>query len=116
MINRRMAFLLREGESFVFDEAFELCFCDQKSVLPLIAAGGGVITEMGLLSFRLALSEILGTNRFPMIFDDSLAVLSADQAREFYEGLHGLCHQFFIITSSEDVCEICRETAKLVEL
>ncbi len=115
-INRRLAFLLREGESFVFDEEFELCFCDQKSVLPLISAGGGVITEMGVLSFRLALSEVLGSTHFPMIFDDSLAVLSPEQSKTFYDGLRETCSQFFIITSSDDLCEICRETAKFVEL
>lgn len=115
-INQRMAFLLREGESFRFDEDFELCFCDQKSVLPLIAAGGGVITEMGVLSFRLALSEVLRSTKFPMIFDDSLAVLSTEQAKEFYESLRQTCTQFFIITSSEELCDVCRETAKLVVL
>ncbi len=115
-INRRLAFLLRDGESFVFDEEFELCFCDQKSVLPLISAGGGVITEMGVLSFRLALSEVLGSTRFPMIFDDSLAVLSPEQSKTFYDSLRETCSQFFIITSSEELCEICRETAKVVEL
>ncbi len=115
-INRRMAFLLREGESFAFDEDFELCFCDQKSVLPLIAAGGGVITEMGVLSFRLALSEMFHSTQFPMIFDDSLAILSTTQAKEFYDGLRETCSQFFIITSSEELCEVCGETAKLVKL
>lgn len=115
-INKRMEFLLREGESFRFDEDFELCFCDRKSVLPLVAAGGGVITEMGILSFRLALSELLHSTRFPMIFDDSLAILSTGQAKEFYNSLLETCSQFFIITSSEELCEICRKTAKLVEL
>ncbi|MBQ3075646.1 MAG: hypothetical protein IJC26_06215, partial [Clostridia bacterium] len=115
-INLRLAFLLREGEAFRFDEDFELCFCDRKSVLPLIAAGGGVITEMGILSFRLALSEILNSTQFPMIFDDSLAILSTEQAKKFYDGLHETCSQFFIITSSEELCEACRETAKLVAL
>ena len=115
-INRRMATLLREGESFVFDEEFELCFCDQKSVLPLISAGGGVITEMGVLSFRLALSEVLGSIRFPMIFDDSLAALSSEQAKHFYDSLRETCSQFFLITSSEELCEICRETANFIEL
>jgi hypothetical protein len=115
-INQRIAFLLREGESFRFDEDFELCFCDQKSVLPVIAAGGGVITEMGVLAFRLALSEVLRCTKFPMIFDDSLAILSIKQAKEFYEGLQKTCSQFFILTSSEELCEACRETAKLVVL
>lgn len=115
-INRRMAYLLHDGESFRFDDDFELCFCDRKSVLPLIASGGGVITEMGILSFRLALSELLSTTCYPMIFDDSLAVLSTRQAKEFYDGLWETCSQFFIITSSEELSEICRETAKLVEL
>lgn len=115
-INRRLAFLLREGESFVFDEDFELCFRDQRSVLPLISAGGGVITEMGVLSFRLALSEVLGSTRFPMIFDDSLAVLSPEQSKVFYDGLRTTCSQFFIISSSEELREICRETATIVEL
>ncbi len=115
-INRRMAFLLREGEAFAFDDDFELCFCDKNSVLPLISAGGGVITEMGVLSFRLALAEVLGSTRFPMIFDDSLAVLSTEQAKEFYDSLRETCSQFFIITSSDELCQICRETTKLVEL
>ena len=115
-INRRLAFLLREGESFVFDEEFELCFCDQKSVLPLISAGGGVITEMGVLAFRLALSEVLGSTHFPMIFDDSLSVLSPEQSKVFYDGLRETCSQFFIITSSDELCKICRETANFVEL
>ena len=115
-INRRMASLLREGESFRFDEDFELCFCDQKSILPVIAAGGGVITEMGLLSLRLSLSELLGSTKFPMIFDDSFAILSTAEAKEFYEALREICSQFFVITSSEEFCEACRDTANIVVL
>lgn len=115
-INRRMAFLLREGESFRFDEDFELCFCDQKSILPVIAAGGGVITEMGVLSLRLTLAELLGSTKSPMIFDDSLAILTTEQAKEFYKDLRNTCSQFFVITSSEEFCEACRDEANLVVL
>ncbi len=115
-INRHTSSLLREGESFRFDEDFELCFCDQKSILPVIAAGGGVITEMGVLSFRLTLAELLNTNKFPMIFDDSFATLTTNQAKDFYENLCKTCSQFFVITSSEELCEACRDTANLVIL
>ncbi len=115
-INDRMAHILSEGESFRFDDDFELCFCDRKSVLPLIAAGGGVISEMGLFAFRLALAEILKKTCLPMIFDDSLAVVSSESAKKLYDSIRETCCQFFIATSSEELIEICRDTANIVTL
>ncbi len=115
-INEKLSFLLGEGERFLFDEEFELCFCDQKSVLPLITAGGGVITEMGLLAFRLCLCRLLKKNFVPMIFDDSFAMLSRDATNEMYQVLKESCSQFFIASSSEELYKLCQDTAKILPL
>ncbi len=115
-INEQTAHLLGEGESFLFDDDFELCFCDRKSVLPLIAAGGGVISEMGLLAFRLSLAKLLKKTCLPMIFDDSLAKLSQENAKKFYDYIRENCCQFFIATSSEELLDISRDTANIVTL
>ncbi len=115
-INDQTAHLLGEGESFLFDDDFELCFCDRKSVLPLIAAGGGVISEMGLLAFRLSLAQMLKKTCLPMIFDDSLAKLSPQNAKKFYDYIRENCCQFFIATSSEEFLDISRDTANIVKL
>ncbi len=115
-INNMLSFLLGEGESLLFDDEFELCFCDQKSVLPLLAAGGGVISQMGMLSFRLSLAQILGTTSLPMIFDDSFAPLSASDAALFYQNVKEMCSQFFIATSSKELAEFCRESANIISL
>ncbi len=115
-INQKISFVLGEGERFLFDENFELCFCDRNSVLPLIAAGGGVITEMGLLAFRLSLAELMKKTHLPMIFDDSLAMLSPEAAFKLYKVLKETCSQFFIATSSEALIEICGDCAKVFSL
>ncbi len=115
-INQRMKFLLGEGESFLFDEDFELCFCDQSSVLPLIAAGGGVISEIGLLSFRLALAELMKKTGLPMIFDDSMSGLGQEDCREFYRSLQETCSQFFVATSMTEHTTLCQEDAKVIKL
>jgi len=115
-INDKLSFLLSEGESYLFDEDFELCFCDKKSILPLISLGGGIIAELGFLVFRLTLAEILQKNHLPMIFDDSFATLSMDSAKELYTIIRSSCNQFFIATSSEDMVSLCRETATVFVL
>ncbi len=111
-INQKISFVLNEGESFLFDENFELCFRDRDSVLPLIAAGGGVVSEMGLLAFRLSLAELLGKTGLPMIFDDSFSMLSMDAAEKLYQVLQRACSQFFITSSSEDFLGLCKSSAK----
>lgn len=115
-INERMKFLLSEGESFLFDEEFELCFCDQNSVLPLVAAGGGVISEIGLIAFRIALAELMGKTGLPMIFDDSLAGLSLEDSKEFFCGINQTCSQFFIATSLQEHAELCDADSKVIVL
>ncbi len=115
-INKKISFVLGEGERFLFDDHFELCFCDRNSVLPLIAAGGGVITEIGLLAFRLSLAELMQKTSLPMIFDDSLAPLAPEAASKLYRVLSETCSQFFIATSSEALVEICRNSAKVISL
>lgn len=115
-INERLSFILREGESYLFDEEFELCFCDKKSILPLISLGGGVISELGFLVFRLTLAELLQKNHLPMIFDDSFATLSSESTEKLYGIVRGVCSQFFIATSSEDMATLCRGTAKIFVL
>ncbi|MBR4288861.1 MAG: AAA family ATPase [Clostridia bacterium] len=115
-INQKLSFLLGEGESYLFDEAFELCFCDKKSILPLISLGGGVVAELGFLVFRLTLAEILQKNHLPMIFDDSFATLSMESASEVYKIISSSCNQFFVATSSEDMVSLCRETATVFVL
>ncbi len=115
-INEKLSFLLGEGESYLFDEDFELCFCDKRSILPLISLGGGVISELGFLVFRLTLAELLQKNHLPMIFDDSFATLSSDSARALYEIIRNSCSQFFVATSSEEMVSLCRETAKVFVL
>ncbi|MBR2634695.1 MAG: hypothetical protein IKD31_03845 [Clostridia bacterium] len=115
-INQKLHFILRPEESFLFDDHFELCFCDQKSVLPLISAGGGVISEMGLLAFRVSLAEAMGKNTLPMIFDDSFSTLSFEGAKELFSVMKASCSQFFIATSSKNVLDICSESAKVFRL
>lgn len=115
-INEKLSFMLKPGESFLFDEVFELCFCDQKSVLPLMGAGGGMVSEMGLLAFRLSMAQMLKKNRLPMIFDDSLAMLAPDAAKDLYEVLCKTCGQFFLATSSRHILELCEGSAKIYEL
>lgn len=115
-INEKLSFILGEGESYLFDEDFELCFCDRKSILPLISLGGGVISELGFLVFRLTLAELLQKNHLPMIFDDSFATLSSDSASALYKIICSTCPQFFVATSSEDMVSLCRDTAKVFVL
>ncbi len=115
-INKKLAFLLSEGESFRFDEDFELCFCDRKSILPLVATGGGVISEMGILTFRLSLAQYMKKNTLPMIFDDSLAILNTENLKYFYPVLRENCSQFFIATSSQELVDLCCDSAKLFSL
>ena len=115
-VNHKISFVLSEGESFFFDDNFELCFLDGESILPLINAGGGVVSEMGLLAFRLSLAELLGKTELPMIFDDSFAMLSPDAARELYGVLENTCSQFFIATSDANLPEVVGDSAKVLVL
>ena len=115
-INQKISFVLGEGESFLFDDQFELCFRDRESVLPLIKAGGGVVSEMGLLAFRLSLAQLLGKTSLPMIFDDSFAMLSKEASGKLFEVLKASCSQFFIATSSPDLLEEVGEHAKVFYL
>ena len=115
-INAKTAFALGEGESFLFDDKFELCFRDRNSVLPLISLGGGMISELGLLAFRLSLAELLGKTNLPMIFDDSFALLSPEGANSLYQVLCDTCSQFFIATGSETLLNACRDSAKVISL
>jgi hypothetical protein len=115
-INTKTAFALGEGESFLFDDKFELCFRDRNSVLPLISLGGGMISELGLLAFRLSLAELLGKTTLPMIFDDSFAMLSPEGAKSLYQVLCDTCSQFFIATASETLLDTCRDSAKIISL
>lgn len=115
-VNHKISFVLSEGESFFFDDHFELCFLDGRSVLPLIQAGGGVVSEMGLLAFRLSMAELLGTTELPMIFDDSFAMLSPDAAKELYGVLKNTCSQFFIATSDSNLPAIVGNSAKVLVL
>ena len=82
----------------------------------MISAGGGMITEMGLLAFRLSLAELLGKNHLPMIFDDSFAMLSPDATLSLYEVLKETCSQFFIATSSAPLLESVKEGAAVFVL
>ncbi len=115
-INEKISFVLGEGESFLFDDQFELCFRDRDSVLPLIAAGGGVVSELGLLAFRLSLAQVLGKTSLPMIFDDSFSMLSPENAKDLYRVLQNTCSQFFIATSSQALTELCQDSAKIFSL
>jgi len=115
-IHQKTSFLLREGESFRFDENFEICYCDGNSVLPLINAGGGMISEMGVLALRLSLAELMGKNRLPMIFDDSFSSLSPESAKAFFKILQNTCSQFFIATSSETLANTCSDSATVISL
>lgn len=115
-INQMLGNFLREGESLLFDDEFELCFCDQTSVLPLAEAGGGGVLQMGVLSFRLALSQMLGTNSLPMIFDDSFSILSPSDAGLFCNALCEVCSQFFVATSSKELAALCRDSANVISL
>ncbi len=115
-INEKLSFLLGEGEKYLFDEEFELCFCDKKSILPLISLGGGMISELGFLVFRLTLAELLQKNHLPMIFDDSFATLTSDSAAALYEIIRNSCSQIFISTSSEEMVSLCKDTSKVFVL
>jgi len=109
-INAMLAFLLKEEESFWFDESFELCYRDEKSVLSLVRIGGGILSEMGLFAFRLCLSELLEKSRFPMIFDDLLTLPDQQSAEALMKILQERCGQFFMATSSRDLYEICDDS------
>lgn len=115
-INEKLRFMLGEGESFLFDDHFELCWCDQRSVLPLIRAGGGVISEMGLFAFRLTLAQFLKKTDLPMIFDDTFATMDPAAAGAVYAILRENCSQFLIASSSPDVYRLCQNTAKIFPL
>ncbi len=115
-INEKLSFMLKEEESFLFDENFELCFCDRDSILPLSGAGGGMVSETGLLAFRLTLAEFLGKNALPMIFDDSLASVSPSAAGDLYQILRTSCSQFFVASSSHHILDLCSESAKVLTL
>lgn len=115
-INQMLGFFLGEGESLLFDEEFELCFCDQKSVLALGSAGGGGLLQMGVLAFRIALSQMLGSNSLPMIFDDSFSILSASDAARFCSNLSEICSQYFVATSSEELSVLCRDSANVISI
>lgn len=115
-INRMLSFFLRDGEVFLFDDAFELCYRDQRSVLPVIHLGGGLVFELGHLAFRLSLAQMLRKNTMPMIFDDSFAMFDSATVKILYQFLTERYDQFFIATSSRVVFDECRDTAAIFEI
>ena len=115
-IHRKIGFLLKEGEGFLFDEDFELCYRDRASILPVLSLGGGQLAEMGLLAFRLGLAELLNKNDLPMIFDDPFTYLGPEEVRQFYEMLRSSCGQFFLSTSSREVAHLCADTARILSV
>lgn len=113
-INRRLSFLLKEGESFLFDERFELCYKDQESVMPVLSLGGGQLAETGLFAFRLGLAELLNKNDLPMIFDDPFSNCGTEEIRQLYRILTECCGQFLLSTASREVVDLCGDSAKLL--
>ncbi|MBP5288519.1 MAG: AAA family ATPase [Clostridia bacterium] len=115
-INRRLSFLLKEGESFLFDEHFELCYRDHDSVLPVLSIGGGQLAELGLFAFRLGLAELLNKNDLPMIFDDPFSYCGTEEIRHLYGILKECCGQFLLSTASREVIDLCDGSARILAL
>jgi hypothetical protein len=51
-----------------------------------------------------------------MIFDDSFSMLSPEATKRLYQVLCETCSQFFIASSSNELFELCRDSAKVFSL
>lgn len=113
-INRRLSFLLKDGESFLFDDHFELCYKDHDSVLPVLSLGGGQLTETGLFAFRLGLAELLNKSDLPMIFDDPFSACGVEEIRRLIGILSECCGQFILSTASREIVSLCEGSANIL--
>lgn len=114
-VNEKLAFRLAEGERYVLDENFELCYSENDRVLPFSGTGSG-IEELGYLALRLSVAELLTGESDLFIFDDPFAFLDSQTAKDLAASLTRLHGQSLVTTSSEEVVHVLDGAARIFPL